>query len=695
MNRITKRKDGDGKAKFGFGDVTRIGKDIVGGVVARRAGGLGVGMLKFSKQTVNKVNDAMKAASMSADEKELQELLFKKVEEARGLFNLRLQARRTDFSSIVNWKIATVTWNVAEHVPEELVDKLGDMLHKDVQPDILAITLQEVDMSAVAMASVGLVEKARIWEKFLTAQMFHCMPSVPYHLLASEAQCGLTLLIFVKDVHRPHVTNKVVDKSTAGGALSMVGNKGGIAVRFTVAGKRLCFIACHLPAHAGGLEKRHQAYHEMLSEFKFRLLVQADDLLDLCTAPGKCPLAFADRSIKGERGKRKDTSVADHDYIFFIGDLNYRLDADNDVVRKAITDGDCVSLIQYDQLQVSRVERQEVFVGFEEGLLTFPPTYKFDTGTDDYDTSPKFRVPSWTDRVLFACPPQNPEVWAEIANSLKTKGRPSEQSGPLGDDKRRTPKGPVKMSSSPSLLTQREAVQDPSSSTVEVTPPTPTTSGSLEDPSSLTPEASTAPPPTAAPSSTKEASATASSQDHLEAKRHRRAASVDTAVLERELQLCLKVANEKRHRSLTPVRSPKRYHQVQPTNDMPSHQLRAGATRRRQPAEHAKENGNSVALNNPESDGQQCTNSSSRRHSQDRPCLSLEPPEFRGCITQQNYVSWPVRLSDHRPVSALFDVAFISIDREVFDRVTAEVKDLVEPLEEHILTMVQALYPGS
>ena len=41
-----KRKDGEGKARFDFGDVTRIGKDIVGGVVARRAGGFGTGMLK-------------------------------------------------------------------------------------------------------------------------------------------------------------------------------------------------------------------------------------------------------------------------------------------------------------------------------------------------------------------------------------------------------------------------------------------------------------------------------------------------------------------------------------------------------------------------------------------------------------------------------------------------------------------------
>ena len=34
-------------------------------------------------------------------------------------------------------------------------------------------------------------------------------------------------------------------------------------------------------------------------------------------------------------------------------------------------------------------DRDEVFIGFSEGLLLFPPTYKFDVGTDNYDSSTK------------------------------------------------------------------------------------------------------------------------------------------------------------------------------------------------------------------------------------------------------------------------------------------------------------------
>uniref|UniRef100_A0A3B3YFS7 Uncharacterized protein n=1 Tax=Poecilia mexicana TaxID=48701 RepID=A0A3B3YFS7_9TELE len=46
-------------------------------------------------------------------------------------------------------------------------------------------------------------------------------------------------------------------------------------------------------------------------------------------------------------------------------------------------------------------DSETVLEGFQEGPLRFPPTYKFDVGTNTYDTSGKKRKPAWTDRILW------------------------------------------------------------------------------------------------------------------------------------------------------------------------------------------------------------------------------------------------------------------------------------------------------
>ncbi|KAG6842013.1 hypothetical protein C0991_003539 [Blastosporella zonata] len=41
------------------------------------------------------------------------------------------------------------------------------------------------------------------------------------------------------------------------------------------------------------------------------------------------------------------------------------------------------------------------FPGYLEGPILFRPTYRYDLGTDNYDTSEKQRIPAWTDRILY------------------------------------------------------------------------------------------------------------------------------------------------------------------------------------------------------------------------------------------------------------------------------------------------------
>ncbi|KAF9158642.1 hypothetical protein DFQ26_007389 [Actinomortierella ambigua] len=134
------------------------------------------------------------------------------------------------------------------------------------------------------------------------------------------------------------------------------------------------------------------------------------------------------------------------DYIFWTGDLNYRLDleeSDGTLQKKkggamtmlntkmmmkkkpsredllsqptpspmsasefvhAIESGHYRALYAHDQLSAQR-KTMNVFKGFHEAPLAFAPTYKFRMGTSKYDI--RKRIPAWTDRVLWFVHPHD------------------------------------------------------------------------------------------------------------------------------------------------------------------------------------------------------------------------------------------------------------------------------------------------
>ena len=108
-----------------------------------------------------------------------------------------------------------------------------------------------------------------------------------------------------------------------------------------------------------------------------------------------------------------------HDYVFWCGDFNYRINMSGEDVKPLVVDENWEELLAADQLTIEK-EAGNVFQEFREGdirsgrqdnlnhfiinlsLTTrFAPTYKYDLFSEDYDTSDKCRVPAWTDRVLW------------------------------------------------------------------------------------------------------------------------------------------------------------------------------------------------------------------------------------------------------------------------------------------------------
>jgi hypothetical protein len=74
------------------------------------------------------------------------------------------------------------------------------------------------------------------------------------------------------------------------------------------------------------------------------------------------------------------------DAIIWLGDFNYRIGLSSEVVRALVKKRDLQTLYENDQLNLQMVAGL-AFQFYSEARINFLPTYRFDIGTDVYDTS--------------------------------------------------------------------------------------------------------------------------------------------------------------------------------------------------------------------------------------------------------------------------------------------------------------------
>ena len=78
-----------------------------------------------------------------------------------------------------------------------------------------------------------------------------------------------------------------------------------------------------------------------------------------------------------------------HSMIFWLGDLNYRIQTSPemtpDQIKAHANNYQIPTMLKFDQL-LSEMKRENVFQGFKEGPIDFKPTYKYDPNTDDWDS---------------------------------------------------------------------------------------------------------------------------------------------------------------------------------------------------------------------------------------------------------------------------------------------------------------------
>lgn len=233
---------------------------------------------------------------------------------------------------------------------------------KEHPSDIFAIGFEEiVDLNASNIMAAS-SDNAKAWSEELEKVLCR---DAPYTLLSSHQLVGVCLFIFVRKDLIPHIRDVALDsvKTGLGGA---TGNKGAVGIRMVIYGTSLCFVCAHFAAGQSQVTERNADYTEITRKIAFPM----------------------------------GRSLYSHDYVFWCGDFNYRVDLDKDEVRLLVSQNNLHRVLEQDQL-LHQKSQELVFKNCFEGDITFPPTYKYDLFSDDYDTSEKCRAPAWTDRVLW------------------------------------------------------------------------------------------------------------------------------------------------------------------------------------------------------------------------------------------------------------------------------------------------------
>ncbi|NWU73290.1 PI5PA phosphatase, partial [Pterocles burchelli] len=278
--------------------------------------------------------------------------------------------------------IIVVTWNVGTAMPPNDVTSL---LHLNTGET------NDVDMIAIGLQEVNSKINKRLKDALFTDQWSELFMDVlsPFHfvLVSTVRMQGVILLVFAKYYHLPFLQDIQTD-CTRTGLGGYWGNKGGVSVRLSIFGHMVCFLNCHLPAHLEKAEQRKEDFATILHMQQF----------DGDAANG----------------------ILDHDLVFWFGDLNFRIESlDIRFVKYAIDSNILSQLWEKDQLNIAK-STWPVLSGFQEGPLNFPPTFKFDVGTNKYDSSAKKRKPAWTDRILWKI--KSPSVGLGVGGRRPSRG---------------------------------------------------------------------------------------------------------------------------------------------------------------------------------------------------------------------------------------------------------------------------------
>ncbi|KAJ2725084.1 hypothetical protein GGI07_001552 [Coemansia sp. Benny D115] len=377
---------------------------------------------------------------------------------AQHRMRVALRRRTREFTHPGEIGVHIHTWNVGNVKPEavgsDLVRWLGSLGSQDRPPGLVVVGLQEVvDLESKTLTAKSLwhtttgknrrggggraagADISKRYGRWRTAlegalQRKGAFGDTVYRAIESQHLVGLFICVLARDDLVRRITNvDVAHVKTGMGGLH--GNKGAVAVRLLVDDSALCFVGAHLAAG-------ESARNNVARQAHCAAIVQGLSFARAPTAAAEGAAAtggaYLDALADGD-----GTRFLDHAACFFAGDLNFRLRMPRAQADRCLELGELDPLLHHDQLlpllaassatykhlppadfdafsdsdsdgspgalsnsaSVATGPASFALRAFREMPLSFPPTYKYDPGTDRYDTSEKRRTPAWCDRVLY------------------------------------------------------------------------------------------------------------------------------------------------------------------------------------------------------------------------------------------------------------------------------------------------------
>ncbi|KAI8605559.1 Endonuclease/exonuclease/phosphatase [Dissophora ornata] len=308
-------------------------------------------------------------------------------------------------------KILICSWNIDASKPaaqdvnggadRRMFESWLTSMEQEGPPDIISVGFQEiVDLESKKMTAKSLLKGSKRaetetvskqykrWQIYLTNKIreLYAPMGVNFKLLECSNLVGLFSCVFVRDQEWHNIRSgwTHVDMVKTG-LKGYHGNKGGIATRFIIDDTSISFVNCHLAAGQSHTRQRN---------------TDAANVLKKLCHPNP---AISSSTVHPEVFWFGDGTMAmDHEICFLSGDLNYRIDVKFSEAVSRVQAQDWAYLHQNDQLLLQKIKNpQFVLRAFNENELRFAPTYKYDPGTDTYDTSSKHRTPAWCDRILW------------------------------------------------------------------------------------------------------------------------------------------------------------------------------------------------------------------------------------------------------------------------------------------------------